>query len=99
MTSGAQNVRPDALALHPDDDVAVLLRDVAAGECIHVLVGGILSPLDIRTAVPSGHKAALRDMPAGHHVRKYSEVIGELVAPVEKGAHVHVHNLFSLRAR
>lgn len=99
MSSSPQNVRPDALALHPDDDVAVLLRDVAAGECIQVLVGGILSPLDVRTAVPSGHKAALRDMPAGHHVRKYSEVIGELVAPVERGAHVHVHNLVSLRAR
>lgn len=99
MTASAETSRPDALVLHPDDDVAVLLRDVAAGESIQVLIGGALHLLDIRTAVPTGHKAAMHDMPAGHRVRKYSEVIGELVAPVAKGEHVHVHNLFSLRAR
>lgn len=99
MSGPVQTARPDALVLHRDDDVAILLRDVAAGERIEMLAEGVLTPLDIRTPMPTGHKAALRDMSAGHHVRKYGEVIGELGAPVARGEHVHVHNLFSLRAR
>jgi hypothetical protein len=70
MSSPTQTARPDALVMHPDDDVAILLRDVAAGEPIQKLAGGVITPLEIRTAVPTGHKAALRDKPAGHHVRK-----------------------------
>jgi altronate dehydratase len=54
--------------------------------------------LRIREALPLGHKIALRDLPAGHHVRKYGEVIGALQQPVTAGEHVHVHNLKSLRA-
>ena len=33
-------------------------------------------------ALASGHKLALRDLAAGHDVRKYGEVIGRLTAPV-----------------
>jgi hypothetical protein len=38
-------------------------------------------------------------MPAGHHIRKYGAAIGEATAAIAAGAHVHVHNLRSLRAR
>lgn len=99
MTRSAQNARPDALVLHQDDDIAVVLRDIAAGERIQALNGADLCLVDIRTALPTGHKVAMHDMMAGHRVRKYGEIIGELTAPVVKGEHVHVHNLVSLRAR
>jgi altronate dehydratase small subunit len=42
---------------------------------------------------------ARRAMPAGHHIRKYGAAIGEATEAIAAGAHVHVHNLRSLRAR
>jgi altronate hydrolase len=74
------------LILHPDDDVALATRDLAAG-----------TPLDAgpvtRDDVPRGHKVALRDLPEDAPVRKYGQVIGFTTRPVAAGEHVHTHNL------
>lgn len=75
---------PALLTLHPDDDVAVALRPLVAGEMLEV---------EIAEAIPAGHKVALRALPAGAEVRKYGWPIGQLTAPVAAGAHVHNHNL------
>lgn len=88
----------EAVVIHPDDDVAVALRALAAGR-IRVRRDGEVVEFDIGQAVPLGHKLALHDMPAGAEVRKYGEVIGALTAAVGRGGHVHVHNLRSRRAR
>ena len=53
--------------------------------------------LTLREAVPLGHKVALADLAAGDTVLKYGEDIGRIVAPVARGAHVHVHNLRTKR--
>lgn len=87
-----------AVVIHPDDDVAVALRPLAAGR-VRVRSAGKLVELEIAQDIPLGHKLALRDMPAGAMVRKYGEAIGVLTDPVAKGGHVHVHNLRSRRAR
>ncbi len=47
--------------------------------------------------VPIGHKIALADLKEGETVIKYGADIGRMVAPVEKGGHVHVHNLKTKR--
>jgi altronate dehydratase len=87
-----------ALVLNEKDDVAVLVRPVAAGE--FVTVGGARGTFTLRAkaATPLGHKLALHALAAGSDVRKYGEVIGRLTADVAAGEHVHVHNLTSLRA-
>jgi hypothetical protein len=87
-----------AIVLHQDDDVAVLVEELQQGAIVTVSKGAETISLDVRDALPLGHKIALRDLPAGHHVRKYGEVIGVLMQPVVAGEHVHVHNLASLRA-
>jgi altronate dehydratase len=87
-----------AVIIHPDDDVAVALRPLAAGR-VRVRSGGDVVEIEIAQDVPLGHKLALRDMPAGAVVRKYGEAIGALTQAVAKGGHVHVHNLRSRRAR
>jgi hypothetical protein len=99
MTHDAPGMPFPALAMHAGDDVAVAVRPLALGE--HVTVGGPgeQQKLIIRQAIASGHKFALRAMPAETHVRKYGEVIGKLTAAVEAGEHVHVHNLISLRGQ
>src|SRR5919201_2038106 len=80
---------PDVLVLRDGDDVAVALRDLAAGES----ADGPAHGLTVRAAVPAGHKIALRDVRPGAQVRKYGEVIGVAAAPIKAGEHVHVHNL------
>jgi altronate dehydratase small subunit len=87
-----------AIVLHDDDDVAVLLEALGQDTVVTVSRRGGTTSLRIREALPLGHKIALRDLPAGHHVRKYGEVIGALRHPVAAGEHIHVHNLKSLRA-
>jgi altronate hydrolase len=76
------------------DDVAVALRDLAAGE--RVVLDGVA--IDLADAIPRGHKFALRSAGAGEPIRKYGQVIGRATAPIARGAHVHSHNLATLLA-
>lgn len=79
-----------ALRLHPDDDVACLLRDHAAGEA-PVLADGPAPRLTAQ--VPLGHKIALREIAKGAAVVKYGAVIGHATQAIAPGDHVHLHNL------
>lgn len=85
----------DAIRLHADDDVAVALRPLPAGEV--VTVDGVR--ITLRAAIPMAHKFALRSLAAGEPVRKYGEAIGEARSAITPGDHVHVHNIVSRRAR
>ncbi|MBA4781983.1 MAG: UxaA family hydrolase [Rhizobiales bacterium] len=53
--------------------------------------------LTVKSDVPIGHKVALSDLKVGDTVIKYGEDIGKVVAPAEKGGHVHTHNLKTKR--
>jgi altronate dehydratase small subunit len=89
----------DAIAIDPRDDVAVLLRDVAAGETVRVRAGGAVEALTAAGPVALGHKIARRAIGAGSPVLKYGEIIASATAAIPAGAHVHVHNVASNRAR
>jgi predicted RecA/RadA family phage recombinase len=89
----------DALVVHPDDDVAVALRDVQAGETVHVRRAGTVVRAQVTQAIPLGHKFALHALAKGAPVRKYGESIGVATADIAPGSHVHVHNMESRRAR
>lgn len=89
----------DALVLHPDDDVAVALRDLLDGATVVVRRQGANEHLQITQAIPLGHKLALHSLAAGALVRKYGEAIGVATVDIPGGSHVHVHNLASRRAR
>jgi hypothetical protein len=90
--------RWDLLAIHPEDDVAVALRDLGPGEA-RVRAGDVVSMLALPAPIAMGHKAARRDLPRETRVTKYGAVIGEATADIAAGEHVHVHNMRSLRAR
>ncbi|MBS7700984.1 MULTISPECIES: UxaA family hydrolase [unclassified Chelatococcus] len=87
----------DAMAIHPDDTVAVALRDLA-GEA-QVRIGGSIHKVLLREPIPLGHKLALRSHGIGEAVLKYGQSIGTATAAIPAGAHVHVHNMASRRAR
>jgi altronate hydrolase len=80
--------RPALLKLDPGDDVAVALRDLAAGERVEAL--------QIAEPIPTGHKVALTDLDARATVRKFGCPIGRAIRPIRAGAHVHSHNLETL---
>jgi altronate hydrolase len=78
-----------ALRLHPNDDVAVALMPLPSGRKLGV--EGVT--LRTATAIPAGHKLALRAVAAGQPVRRYGQVIGFATAPIGPGEHVHSQNL------
>ena len=81
-----------------NDNVGVAVVDIQAGQ--RVMGGGLNNGHNVQlisTAIPLGHKIALKDLPIGSTVVKYGEDIGKVVADVHEGEHVHVHNLKTKR--
>lgn len=83
----------------PQDDVGVAVSDLEPGESLeaYVLENGARVRVKVVEPIPLGHKIALRDIPEGREVIEYGEKIGRATATIPAGAHVHVHNLRSLR--
>lgn len=81
-----------AVRVHAEDNVAVALRPIAAGE--RVEVGG--RAVCLREPIEQGHKFALHDLGSGEIVLKYGWPIGRATASIEAGAHVHTHNVETL---
>ncbi len=77
------------IQIDPRDNVAVALRDLAAGEA------AILDGREYRAgeAIPFGHKVALTDLAPGDIVVKYGCPIGHVTRPVRAGGWLHSHNL------
>lgn len=86
----------DAIRLSPEDNVATLLRAVAKGETVRV---GATLEVEAGEAIALCHKIALVALKPGDRIVKYGDPIGEATQAIPAGAHVHVHNLRSLRAR
>ena len=82
-------VRPDAIRIHPDDNVAVATRALTAGEQIEV--DG--ARLHVAEDVQAGHKVALRALKQGEPVTKYGFPIGATTQAVAEGGWIHSHNL------
>ena len=89
----------DAIQLRPEDNVATALRAFKKGEMAQVKHAEQTVVQTLNEDIPLCHKLAVRDIPAGAPIKKYGEVIGEAVIDIAAGAHVHVHNIKSLRAR
>jgi len=88
-----------AIAHKQGDAVAVAVGDLAPGETIQVRVldGSAALTITIRDPIPLGHKVALEALPQGKDVIEYGERIGRAVQAIAPGAHVHVHNVKSVR--
>lgn len=69
------------IQIHPNDNVAVALTDLPAGEVLH------LSGRDValREAIPVGHKIALTDLNELDQVIKYGYPIGHVLRRVQSG--------------
>ena len=84
-----------AIVIHREDNVATTLHPLIAGMKISVEVQGQIRNIELLSDIPAGHKFALRDMEEGALVIKYGEAIGQTTAKINRGEHVHVHNVVS----
>ena len=81
--------KPQAVRIHPDDNVAVAVGPLHEGTEVAVDGARVVLAEDI----PAGHKLALVPLAPGDAVRKYGFVIGEATSAVLAGMWVHSHNL------
>ncbi|WEX09817.1 UxaA family hydrolase [Chelativorans sp. AA-79] len=84
---------------HEDNVGVVVVEDLKAGTDMLCVVTADNSSFQLtaKADVPIGHKVALKDLRNGDTAVKYGEDIGKIIADVEKGGHVHVHNLKTKR--
>ena len=89
-----------AILLHePTDDVGVAVRDLKKGESVGAvtLEGKFVADVKLTDNVPLGHKVAMRDLARGKNVIEYGRAIGAASQTAKRGAHIHTHNLKTLR--
>ena len=79
------------LQIQPQDNAAVALSDIAAGET--VTMNG--TSYTAQTAIPAGHKMAIRPIRAGEDVLKYGFPIGTARRDVAVGEHLHTDTVKS----
>ncbi len=72
-----------------NDDVALLLDPVAAGDTVRFDGETIVA----RRNIARGHKIAVRAVAAGASVRRYRAAFGVATRDIAIGEHVHVHNV------
>lgn len=89
----------DAIILHAADNVATVLRPIAAGEEVVLRKPGGDARIFSRETVPLCHKIALVALAPGDPILKYGECIGEARNVIAAGDWVHVHNIVSRRGR
>ena len=83
----------DAFQIHPQDNVATLVADAAAGE--ELTIRGGSGVCEAATAIATGHKIAVAAVPAGAPVVKFGVPIGHATRAIAPGDWVHLHNLAS----
>ena len=91
---------PDFLVHEDGDSVGVIvIEGIKAGA---ELTGWNMAQdrtisIKVLNDIPIGHKIALVDLAVDDSVIKYGVNIGKVVAAINKGEHVHVHNLKTRR--
>ena len=88
-----------AIVMKAKDNVCTVIEDIAPEVVAGMEVGGEILRVQAAEAIPVGHKMAIRDIDPGENIIKYGEVIGRATQLIQKGKHVHVHNLESCRGR
>ena len=85
------------LIIHDEkDNVAVVVIDKTSinQECVGwIMENDKTIKIKSINEISLGHKIALQDFKEGDTILKYGHDIGKVIAPIKKGAHVHVHNV------
>ena len=91
---------PQCLVHAPHDSCGVIVVEgLKAGTDMLCLITENDTTFSLKALqdIPIGHKVALKDIASGETIIKYGEDIGRAIAPIKKGAHLHVHNVKTKR--
>ncbi len=83
-------MKPNAILIHPDDNVAIALADIARGETVFV---DEKKQFQAISDIAYSHKALMTDIVSGQDIIKYGEVIGQANAALNQGEWIHTHNM------
>lgn len=89
ISAAAPTVEEATIRLHEADNVVIAKADLARG----TMIESEGERLELRGAVPHGHKIATQAVAAGEALRKYDQIIGFASQAIAPGEHVHSHNL------
>ncbi|TCG01641.1 hydrolase [Paraburkholderia strydomiana] len=90
MTSRPQT-DPRLILLSPEDNCLIAAARLDAGTQLEIEGENVTLPQTIEL----GHKVARRDLAKNDKVLRYGAVIGHVTEAVQRGAHLHTHNLES----
>ncbi len=88
-----------AIVIKETDNVATALTKLKAGQRVAVAIGEAERKVALKSDIRFLHKFALEDIKKGQKIIKYGQVIGAATGRIQKGEHVHIHNMCSLRGR
>ncbi|HMK34335.1 MAG TPA: UxaA family hydrolase [Desulfomonilaceae bacterium] len=82
-----------AKIIHDEDNVAIALADVVAGEKVKSRSKGNEFIYTCHQDVPFGHKIAIAEIRSGENIVKYGHPIGSATQDIKPGDWVHIHNV------
>lgn len=88
-----------ALLIDPQDHVATAFVSLTAGTSLSLTAGSASYQITLIDDIPAGHKFAVANITQNTEIRKYGACIGKASNDILAGAHIHLHNLESLRGR
>lgn len=89
-----RNKMKNAVKLHDNDNVAVVIEPVQEGEEIcYADRRGDLHSVQALQRIAIYHKAAVLPIQKGAVILKYGEPIGSASQDIQVGEHVHTHNV------
>lgn len=87
-------IKKKAICMKKQDNVAMVLETVIAGEVISIMSENeAIKYIVAKEDIDKYHKIAVAAFKRGDIVYKYGEVIGKAVKSIKPGEHVHVHNI------
>ena len=73
------------MIMHPEDNVAVCIRELKEGEMLTFQHNDKDIQLKIMAPIPLGHKIALKAIASGKPIMKYGEIIGKATKDMASG--------------
>ena len=77
------------------DNVATAMGDISIGEVKLTGEAELKETIKAIQDIPFGHKIALQNIKEGEYIIKYGAPIGVAICEIQKGMHVHMHNMKS----
>lgn len=80
---------------NPKDNAVVALSRLEQGSTFFIKKGEKTFKVTLKDTIPFGHKFAIEHIKKGDDVTKYGKPIGVATTEINRGEHVHIHNVVS----